>query len=110
MSCPDCFSGHTHDGAAFGTETVIHGRNTYVSEPPDGSPAKAIIIIVPDAFGWKFPNNRILADHYAARGQYKVYLPDFNDGLFNACQVELTARPLGTVLDAGYFPRITSNR
>lgn len=41
---------------------------------------KGIIVIVPDAFGWEFVNNRILADHYASAGDYLVYLPDFMDG------------------------------
>jgi hypothetical protein len=39
-----------------------------------------IIIIVSDAFGMPFINNKLLADHYASQGQYLVYLPDFMDG------------------------------
>lgn len=27
-----------------------------------------------------FVNNKLLADHYASKGQYLVYLPDFMDG------------------------------
>jgi dienelactone hydrolase len=82
MSCPNCFSGHVHDGLPQGREGKIHGRDTYIAEPKEG-PVKGIIIIIPDAFGWQFVNNKILADHYAARGGYKVYLPDFMDGSSN---------------------------
>lgn len=44
-------------------------------------PHRGIIIIVPDAFGWEFVNNRILADNYAEKGKYLVYLPDFMNGM-----------------------------
>ena len=77
MACPNCFSGHVHDGTPLGQVTEIHGRQTYVSKPKDGKSPKGVIIIVPDAFGWEFVNNRILADHYAAAGDYLVYLPEF---------------------------------
>ncbi|OJI81262.1 hypothetical protein ASPTUDRAFT_812542 [Aspergillus tubingensis CBS 134.48] len=82
MSCPDCFSGHVHeDTTPRGTVTTLHGLNAYVTEPTSTeSPIKGIIIIIPDAFGWEFVNNRILADHYADKGGYKVYLPEFMNG------------------------------
>ena len=80
MSCPDCFSGHEHNGVPQGKETQIHGRLTYVAEPPEGTPVKGIIVIVPDAFGLPFINNKILADNYASKGDFRVYLPDFMDG------------------------------
>ncbi|KAL1983376.1 hypothetical protein VTN96DRAFT_10435 [Rasamsonia emersonii] len=80
MSCPACFSGHVHDGSLKGQITKLHGLDAYVSEPVEGKPVKGIVIIVPDAFGWEFVNNRILADHYAEKGNYKVYLPDFMKG------------------------------
>ncbi|OJJ71153.1 hypothetical protein ASPBRDRAFT_154184 [Aspergillus brasiliensis CBS 101740] len=82
MSCPDCFSGHVHEDAApRGTVTTLHGLNAYVTEPTStDSPIKGIIVIIPDAFGWEFVNNRILADHYADKGGYKVYLPEFMNG------------------------------
>ena len=79
MSCHECFSGHKHSGDVQGTEAKLHGRDTYVSEPPMGTAVKGIVVIVPDAFGWKFVNNRILADHFAAQG-YRTYIPEFMDG------------------------------
>ncbi|KAF2667175.1 alpha/beta-hydrolase [Microthyrium microscopicum] len=80
MSCPECFSGHKHTSDPQGREEKIHGLDTYIAEPKDGKDAKGIIIIIPDAFGWQFVNNRILADHYAAAGDFLVYLPDFMEG------------------------------
>ncbi|KAL3473574.1 dienelactone hydrolase family protein [Aspergillus californicus] len=81
MSCPDCFSGHINPDTPKGHVTTLHGLETYVSEPsiPENE-IKGIVIIVPDAFGWEFVNNRILADHYAEMGGFKVYLPDFMHG------------------------------
>lgn len=55
----------------------LHGLETYVSEPTGGRTVKGIIVIIPDAFGIEFVNNKILADHYADKGDYRVYLPDF---------------------------------
>ncbi|KAH8774569.1 Alpha/Beta hydrolase protein [Diaporthe sp. PMI_573] len=80
MSCPDCFSGSEHNGTPKGKMVKLHGLDTYVTEPPEGRPAKGIIVIIPDAFGIDFINNKILADIYAAKGDYKVYLPDFMRG------------------------------
>lgn len=81
MSCPDCFSGSEHDGTPKGKVIKLHGLDTYVTESPEGKPAKGIIVIIPDAFGIDFINNKILADIYAAKGDYKVYLPDFMLGM-----------------------------
>ncbi|KAL9613196.1 MAG: hypothetical protein Q9167_002273 [Letrouitia subvulpina] len=80
MACIDCFSGSLHKGTPQGREDVIHGLLTYISEPPDGQLPKGIIVIVPDAVGWKFQNNRILADSYAKNTNSLVYLPEFMDG------------------------------
>ena len=52
-----------------------------MTESPEGTQPKRIIVFIPDAFGWKFNNNRILADHYATKGPFRVYLPEFMDGL-----------------------------
>lgn len=61
--------------------SVVYGRNTYIAQPEDNTvEIKGIIVMIPDAFGWEFVNNRLLADHYASQGSFKVYLPDFMDG------------------------------
>jgi dienelactone hydrolase len=80
MSCPNRFSGHVNQGTPKGREEKVFDRDCYIAEPAAGKEVKGIIVIIPDAFGWQFVNNRILADHYAARGDFKVYLPDFMDG------------------------------
>lgn len=80
MSCPDCFQGAIHEGKPRGKVIKLHGLDTYVVEPTDGRPVKAIIVMIPDAFGWEFVNCRLLADTYANKGDFKVYLPDFMDG------------------------------
>lgn len=79
MSCSECFQGHTRDGTPTGEVRKMFGRQTYVATPSD-KPVKGIVIIVPDAYGWEFVNNRLLADYYASRGDLLVYLPDFMDG------------------------------
>lgn len=81
MACADCFTGSVHEGQPRGTTTNVYGLNAYVVEPTDGRPTRGIIVITPDAFGWEFVNNRILADHYADKGDYKVYIPDFMKGM-----------------------------
>ena len=80
MSCPDCFRGQVHQGATKGSVSKLCGLDTYVSEPPNGRAPRGIVVIIPDAFGWDFPNNRILADNYVEKGDFRVYLPDFMNG------------------------------
>ncbi|KIV99105.1 uncharacterized protein PV09_09202 [Verruconis gallopava] len=80
MSCPNCFSGHVNAATPKGREEKVFDRDCYIAEPGEGKAVKGIIVIISDAFGWQFVNNRILADHYATRGDFKVYLPDFMDG------------------------------
>jgi dienelactone hydrolase len=82
MSCSECISGHVHTGTPKGCVTKLYGLDVYVTEPGQERPVKGIIIIIPDVFGWEFVNIRILADHYAEKGSYKVYLPDFMNGMF----------------------------
>lgn len=81
MACPNCFSGHIHQGTPRGEVTSLYGLQAYTTKPLDDVPHRGIIIIVPDAFGWEFVNNRILADNYAEKGKYLVYLPDFMNGM-----------------------------
>ncbi len=80
MACPDCFTGTTHEGTPTGKVTTIHGLPTYVAEPPEGVKPKGLIVVIPDAFGWEFVNNRLVSDTYAKKGGFLVYLPDFMDG------------------------------
>lgn len=81
MSCPDCFRGGVHEGTPVGKETKIHNLPVYVSSPPEGTTPKGIVVFIPDAFGWRFGNNRLLADKYAKRAEVLVYMPDFMNGI-----------------------------
>ncbi|KAK8042207.1 dienelactone hydrolase [Apiospora rasikravindrae] len=79
--CRDCFTGTLHgDAVLTGHVERIHGLPTYVAGPEAGAKPKALIVIIPDAFGWELQNTRALADSYARRGEFLVYLPDFMDG------------------------------
>ncbi|CAH0047353.1 unnamed protein product [Clonostachys solani] len=80
MSCPDCFRGNTSTSLPIGKEMIIHGIPTYVSGPHMDLTPRAIIVFISDVFGWKSINNRILADRYATKGQFLVYVPDFMNG------------------------------
>jgi dienelactone hydrolase len=104
MSCPDCFNGAIHEGTPTGTVTKLHGLDVYVAEPASGNPAKGIVgrceiiygivhtskntiltntiatVLIPDIFGWDFVNIRLLADHFATKRDYRVYVPDFMKG------------------------------
>ena len=80
MVCKDCITGALHEGTPVGRVETIHGLPTYISEPPSGQAPQGLIVIIPDAFGWEFNNNRILADSYAKRTNSLVYLPEFMNG------------------------------
>ena len=81
--CADCFSGFVHDGTPTGKIATIHGLPVYVAEPGNGVKPKGLIVMIHDAFGMDFVNNKILADRYAKRGGFLVYLPDFMDGEYS---------------------------
>lgn len=78
-----CATGSLHTGTPTGRLENVHGLDCYIAEPPNdsGSPPKGVVVIIPDAFGWELPNNRILADCYAKEGGFRVYLPEFMGGM-----------------------------
>jgi len=76
--CPACVTGFIHEGTPKGTVETVAGLPTYVAKPAD--PKSGVIVIIPDVFGWDFPNNRLLADEYADKAQMITYLPDFMFG------------------------------
>jgi hypothetical protein len=81
MASQCCVSGELHQGTPAGNEQKIYGLDCYVTGPPEGVLPKGVVIILPDVFGWTLPNTRILADNYAMKGEWLVYLPDFMDGM-----------------------------
>ncbi|KAJ2973410.1 hypothetical protein NUW58_g8945 [Xylaria curta] len=80
MSCPACLSGAVHEGTPTGTVTKLHGLDVYVAEPASGSQPEGIIVLIPDILGWAFVNIRLLADSFAKKKNYRVYVPDFMNG------------------------------
>ena len=83
MACAECFQGTTHNGTPTGHVSRIHDLDVYVSWPNGHEPAsRGIIVVIPDAFGWSFINNRLLADRLAEKSGLRVYLPDFMRGKF----------------------------
>jgi dienelactone hydrolase len=74
-----CTKGFAWSGTPRGTTDKIGPCQTYISTGSNPNPTTAILLIH-DLFGWEFPNNRLLADHYAAETNATVYLPDFFGG------------------------------
>lgn len=80
MSCPDCFSGTIHEGDPVGKEIKLHGLDTYATGP-EWAEAEGIVVIIPDIFGWKMNNTRLWADRVAQKGKFRVFLPEFMNGI-----------------------------
>ncbi|KAF8241647.1 hypothetical protein K440DRAFT_591806, partial [Wilcoxina mikolae CBS 423.85] len=73
-----CTTDSLHTGTPTGSEQQIHNLPTYVT--PSDNPSGSVIVIIPDMFGWKLPNTRLLADKIARETQTMVYVPDFMFG------------------------------
>ncbi|RDL38971.1 uncharacterized protein BP5553_03311 [Venustampulla echinocandica] len=108
MACRDCLSGTIHTETPTGSEKTIHGFPTYVAEPEAGTTPKGLVVIICDAFGWKISNCRLLADIYAKKGGFLVYVPDFMNGKSPTiiCCIPhgehfLTLNPIGNDMDPG---------
>jgi len=71
-----CVKGSLWDGKPAGEEKILANNKTYVT----GTNPNVAIMIIHDAFGWTFPNTRILADSYAKEADATVYMPDFFGG------------------------------
>ncbi|KAJ2899637.1 Alpha/Beta hydrolase protein [Zalerion maritima] len=80
--CARCFQGTLRgDITPMGTEETIHGLDVYVARPDDGRKPIGLVVIISDVFGWNTPNIRGLADSYARRGPFVVYVPDIVEGM-----------------------------
>ena len=82
MAHEGCCEGVLNTGTPVGRVETLFDFPTYISDPPNGTESKATVVIFPDAFGWEFPNNRVLADNYAKRLQMRVLLPEMMDGTY----------------------------
>lgn len=73
-----CIKGTIHEGQPTGTFSTIHNLKTYIAG--DTNTARALIILYTDVFGHALPNNLLLADAIAKKGNFLVYVPDFFQG------------------------------
>ncbi|RWA13680.1 hypothetical protein EKO27_g1432 [Xylaria grammica] len=73
---PCCLKTFTWGGTPTGIETKLASNDCYVT----GRNCETAILIVHDLFGWKYPNVRLLADHFAREINVTVYVPDFFGG------------------------------
>ncbi|GAA5934780.1 hypothetical protein JCM1841_005044 [Sporobolomyces salmonicolor] len=87
-----CVSGHIHTGEPTGSIQEIGGVSTYVSLPSGDYDKTKALLFLTDVFGLPLPNNRLLADTFAASG-IAVYAPD----LFNGEAIDMEAMHGGKV-------------
>ena len=74
-----CCDGVVHAGVVRGEERTLGELNCYFASPAAGSSAQGAILFLTDIHGWQLPNNRLLADRYAAAG-FAVFIPDMFQG------------------------------
>lgn len=67
-----CYTGFQWSGTPVGKEGKLANNPTYIT----GSNPDVAVLLVHDLFGWKFPNLRLLADHFASEINATVYMPD----------------------------------
>ncbi|KAK6004213.1 hypothetical protein QM012_009063 [Aureobasidium pullulans] len=65
-----CKEGFKWNGQAVGKETTLGKNPAYVT----GDNKDAAVLIVCDVFGWRLPNVRLIADHYAKEANVTVYV------------------------------------
>ncbi|KAK7981684.1 Hydrolase tropI [Apiospora saccharicola] len=73
-----CLKGFEWEGTPMGTDGKLGGNDAYITKGttnPD-----AAILLIHDLYGWRFPNVRLLADHWARELGVAVYVPDFFGG------------------------------
>ncbi|KAK5173280.1 uncharacterized protein LTR77_001961 [Saxophila tyrrhenica] len=73
-----CVKGFEWDGTPEGRIIAYPtaSNQAYVA----GSNDNAAVMLIPDLFGWRYPNIRLLADHLAREVEATVYVPDFFNG------------------------------
>jgi hypothetical protein len=75
MSLSDCcVRGFQWDGEPTGQ--VINFPTSTGQAYVAGSNNDRAVLLIADLFGWKFVNNRLLADHFAQEANATVYVPD----------------------------------
>jgi hypothetical protein len=101
LQCRDCVTGTLHTDVPTGIESTVHDIPTYIARPNEGQPENGLIIYITDIFGWEFPNNRLLADRYAKKGGYVVYIPDFLRG--RSAQMSIFSNKISQILEDSHF-------
>src|SRR3569833_1803011 len=85
--CEDCFKGTLRgDAKLTGTEETIHGLPVYVARPEPGAQPLDIVVIIPDAFGWKQHNTQTHTNTNTHHRPFVVYLPDLMNGKHKQCR------------------------
>jgi dienelactone hydrolase len=107
ISLTTSMKGTIHSGQPKGTRETIHGLDTYVIG--NRTNPKATIVIYSDVFGIPLPNNRLIADAYAASGDYLVYLPDFFEGDPLALKIADVLIPAKAKSTLGMFTGMLAN-
>lgn len=77
-----CLTGFTWTGTPAGTVGTLAANQAYIT----GTNKHAAILLIHDAFGWEFPNTRLLADHLAREVDATVFVPDFFAGERLPCE------------------------
>ncbi|CUM62991.1 uncharacterized protein PRCAT00000552001 [Priceomyces carsonii] len=73
-----CTQGNFHEGESMGHYKNLFGLDTYQIGEENGN--DRIIVILTDIFGYKFNNNKLIADELAKVGKYHVLVPDLFNG------------------------------
>lgn len=84
-----CLTGFQWSGTPTGRVGKLASNQTYIA----GTSKHAAILLVHDAFGWAFPNVRLLADHLAREADATVYVPDFFGGEQLPCKCRPSPAP-----------------
>ena len=71
-----CVKGFQWSGTPTGTVGKLGPNDAYIT----GDNRDAAIILIPDLFGWEFPNVRLLADHIAREAGATAFVPDLFGG------------------------------
>ena len=79
--CANCVSGHVLPGQPVGSTNPSDGSYLALRNPAVAPLNKTAIVLLTDVFGLGLRNSKLLADQFASRLGYDVYVPDLFDGM-----------------------------
>ncbi|KAG2089648.1 hypothetical protein BD769DRAFT_1679878 [Suillus cothurnatus] len=85
--CKDCIQGVCHEGEPLGTLETIDSVACYIATPTVDYAKDKVILFLPDTFGIKLINAKLLADDFAKHSFKIVAIDYFNGGGLPADQV-----------------------